>query len=1008
MHRRGGRRVGSLPHLALWLVALTLLCSSVGTLPALSSSPALPARPQGTGPGAPGPRTSSPPGSLAGVGAPRSTGTPTLHRMNMPWLCVYSCGISLAGSLSELRAMAPNLSAVSYTQFEVDGSGGFQSLGADQIVSTAQALGLETFPLIQTADCGDDAETLVENNHLWWPFISAALSALNASGYSGYNVDFEPNCSPMSAPANFTAQFAHFMDLFSNASHAQGAQVSMDIAWYGPTTGTSWWDPAYLSATTVDTFWSMNYGTYASFLAVLSQDLSSYPRGRLGEGLAGGTGDTSLCPSVGVGGYANRIHDLEADGVTGTAFWAMDDGCWDYPASVGGLLHDFLYNASVGPDWALSMGSAPQSLSFCTGGWSAAGSTPVTNCTAPGSDPENATLSLSNGTGVANSFVFSGWELAERTWSEPLQSLQLSAWEYLDNASVHTWLENLSCSGGTVLSQEPLPESFAWSRWQLTLNYSVGGVCGIALGLGAVGDAPAGFNNWFMNVGLVATSAALQASLQSGESSGYSGNSTVVSVEVGFLSGPVEWASVNFTVSPSGAFAPSGGVTGATGWFNSTLSFPDVAGRTVLTLRAAVHSLLRGWTNATAVVVATPRPLVLAWTLSAMTVSSGGSLPVSVEASAWGAPVAGVALSFSDGTGGGSFLPASGSSSSSGSLASTFDAPVVSGSTWINLTAAGSLPMYNSTSAAVPLEVLAGASELSVALTAGSSMVAGGSEGVAITVEEPGALPAQGAVVILTVLPTSDGDVQPSTVVLPSNGSARELLEGHAPAGTDLTVGAEATLAGFRSGFVNATVAVLAPPVLSVTLQPSASSIAAGGRVELTAMASEGPSGDTTPVPGVRLAFSSDGNVGSFATTVGATGPSGSFTVNFTAPVAVPSTGSNVVLWLNATFPQGPTILASAELHVVPLNASTSSSQGALSTLELVTLVGVVAVIGVALLAARWASRKRGQEAPSAGGTAREAGPLSSTDPASPGSSATHVFPEEDRPDLPLLPDPPR
>jgi PKD repeat protein len=394
--------------------------------------------------------------------------------------------------------MAENETGLSYEQFFVNSTGAFVQQPPDQILPTAKADGLQAYPLIWTADSSDcDAGAVVDYHARWAPFISAAVSTAKADGYSGYNVDWEGYCTGFAA--NYSSEYAHFLWAFANASHAQGLRLSVDVAWYLP----SLWNASYLSATSVDVFYDMDYYSWYYFWNRLDLDLANYPHDRLGIGLAGNTSDGNSCPGeTGIGGYAQRLHIIESFNITHTAFWAMADGCWDYPPGVGALLHDYLYNGSRAANWTVAMGANPDGWAFCPGGFSEIGNPPVLSCSNTDSPGTNITLYTANETGSVSRINVEGNETITRMWSSPLSSVDLNLWEYL-GSNITLFEQNLSCSNGGVVSSSLLPVGSGWAHRNVTLSFPTGSVCGLRFGIATVVPGQTlGWNDWFANIAL--------------------------------------------------------------------------------------------------------------------------------------------------------------------------------------------------------------------------------------------------------------------------------------------------------------------------------------------------------------------------------------------------------------------------------------------------------------------------------------------------------------------------
>ena len=500
----------------------------------------------------------------------------------MPWICYPGCHLGEAATLAEVSRMAENETGLSYEQFFVNASGDFVQQPPDQILPTAKEFDLQAYPLIWTSDSSDcDAGAVVDYHARWAPFISAAVTAAKADGYSGYNVDWEGYCSGFAT--NYSSAYAHFLWAFANASHAQGLRLSVDVAWYLP----SLWNASYLSATNVDVFYDMDYYSWYYFWNRLDLDLANYPHDRLGIGLAGNTSDGNSCPGeTGIGGYAQRLHIIESYNITHTAFWAMADNCWDYPPGVGALLHDYLYNGSRAANWTVTMGANPDGWAFCPGGFSETGSPPVLSCSNANSPGTNITLYTANNTGSVSQVNVEGNETITRMWSSPLNSVDLGIWGYL-GSNITLFEQNLSCANGSVVSSSLLPSGTGWLHRNVTLTFPSGSICGLRLGMAAkVPGQTLGWNDWFANFALTfpnplkATATALptsgQAPLTVQFSSGVTGGSPPYSYSWGFGDGGTSTAA-----SPSHAFVTAG-------------TFP-----VVLTVTDSVAAISRGFVNVT-------------------------------------------------------------------------------------------------------------------------------------------------------------------------------------------------------------------------------------------------------------------------------------------------------------------------------------------------------------------------------------------------------------------------
>lgn len=443
------------------------------------------------------------PGKTTSSVVPLSSGL-RLARENMPWLCM-GCGLNNSAALAELSRMSGNDSGVSYIQYFVTSTGSFYCQCPDNVNATAHALGLEIFPMINSGDTeGADDLALIQHQTWWSPFINSAIDTALNDSYAGYNVDFEGTGSG-TPPANTSADYAHFLWDFANVSHQHGLRLTVDYGWFDP----DLWDPAYMSATSVDVFYDMDYYNWSIFWNRLDLDLANFPLSKLGIGLSGDTGAGNTCPGdVGTGGFAQRIHILESYNITHTAFWAMADwavgnGCWDYPPGVGAVLHDFLYNGSSESNWTVSMGGAPNGWAFCPTGVSVTGSPLQVQCSSSPGNGMNITLYTANDTGSIGAVNLEGNETVTRTWTSPVTELRVGLWEYLDDRNVTLFANGISCLNGSALTTTLLPESVGGYRGTVNLSFPAGRVCGVRFGIStAQPGLQWGENDWFADLNL--------------------------------------------------------------------------------------------------------------------------------------------------------------------------------------------------------------------------------------------------------------------------------------------------------------------------------------------------------------------------------------------------------------------------------------------------------------------------------------------------------------------------
>jgi len=86
------------------------------------------------------------------------------------------------------------------------------------------------------------------------PFITACIDAAKKYNYTGYNLDWEPTDD---VAADDGAKYATFIQVFSDALHAEGLKLSVDVA-----TWSTIWNYTAIAETSSDIVISM--GTYTS------------------------------------------------------------------------------------------------------------------------------------------------------------------------------------------------------------------------------------------------------------------------------------------------------------------------------------------------------------------------------------------------------------------------------------------------------------------------------------------------------------------------------------------------------------------------------------------------------------------------------------------------------------------------------------------------------------------------------------------------------------------------
>ncbi|KAH3757243.1 hypothetical protein Pelo_10973 [Pelomyxa schiedti] len=192
----------------------------------------------------------------------------------MPWMCLERCGEDITSDMEQIFQYRDTLSAVSFEDWDLGYGGTLVNNGFTSVNSKIQAMGLQAFPMITTANLEKLRELFVDTSS----FISDAVKYAVDYGYTGYNLDFEPEDTATNDDA---ISYAKFLTDFSNALHAQGVQVQVDIA--------SWnlfWNFTLINETPVDKIITMD--TYASsyntFATRLQQQVALFGAQRLGVG----------------------------------------------------------------------------------------------------------------------------------------------------------------------------------------------------------------------------------------------------------------------------------------------------------------------------------------------------------------------------------------------------------------------------------------------------------------------------------------------------------------------------------------------------------------------------------------------------------------------------------------------------------------------------------------------------------------------------------------------------
>eukprot|EP00769_Ergobibamus_cyprinoides_P004742 gnl/Ergobibamus_cyprinoides/929.p1 GENE.gnl/Ergobibamus_cyprinoides/929~~gnl/Ergobibamus_cyprinoides/929.p1 ORF type:complete len:266 (+),score=68.76 gnl/Ergobibamus_cyprinoides/929:37-834(+) len=140
----------------------------------------------------------------------------------MPWMCLERCGENITADLAQIDAHRDAISIVSFEAYDVADDGSLKWNSFTDVFPALQRRGLETYPMITTVSW-PRLHALFANPQ---PFISAAIDAAVARGYTGYNLDFEPTGG---SDADGDAYVA-FLKTFAAQAFAAGVKLQVDWA----------------------------------------------------------------------------------------------------------------------------------------------------------------------------------------------------------------------------------------------------------------------------------------------------------------------------------------------------------------------------------------------------------------------------------------------------------------------------------------------------------------------------------------------------------------------------------------------------------------------------------------------------------------------------------------------------------------------------------------------------------------------------------------------------------
>ena len=198
----------------------------------------------------------------------------------MPWMCLERCGEDVSGDMAQIKELVAGgaVNAVSYEAFDLDWNSTIIDNGYSRVGKQLQAMGVETWPMITTANIYKLRELFDHPQQFIQQAIDAALNY--EIKFTGYNIDFEPESDEMATNED-ALRFAEFLTLFADALDPYNISLSVDIATFVP-----FWDYEALSKTTTDRILTMDTycGSNSLFLSRL-QTTVDYFGSRTGIGL---------------------------------------------------------------------------------------------------------------------------------------------------------------------------------------------------------------------------------------------------------------------------------------------------------------------------------------------------------------------------------------------------------------------------------------------------------------------------------------------------------------------------------------------------------------------------------------------------------------------------------------------------------------------------------------------------------------------------------------------------
>jgi len=242
----------------------------------------------------------------------------------MPWMCLERCHEKVDKDLADILAAGPSVfPTVSIEAFDLDYGATIKDCGYSRVGPKLTEKGIRVQPMITTAN-------IKKLRDLWKDpsgFVAKAMAV--ARNYSqwivGFNIDFEPEGGEV--PNHDDAvNFAKFLDLFGKALHAEGFNLTVDIA--------NWcklMEDDLLAKVDVDRFITMS--TYSVNLARFEEivkDKAAKYGAKAGIGLMTAYGWS-------VDDVKNRLDFVKKNNINSFAIWEAPVPATWYP-----LLKDFV------------------------------------------------------------------------------------------------------------------------------------------------------------------------------------------------------------------------------------------------------------------------------------------------------------------------------------------------------------------------------------------------------------------------------------------------------------------------------------------------------------------------------------------------------------------------------------------------------------------------------------------------------------------------------------------